>query len=203
LIIVGTGFFSQEVDVASQDPITGESNIAYTLHFYAGTHGEGLRQRARTAMNNGLALMVTEWGTVNADGDGGVDQASTQEWMMFMDLNDISHLNWSVHDKVEGASVLRPGASPNGGWALSDLTTSGLLVREIILDWNECIEAAEPVLLGDCDLNGVVNFADVPAMVTLLLSRTYLEQADCNLDNELNFSDIPAFVDILLGRINN
>jgi len=36
LIIVGTGFFSQEVDVASQDPIVGFDNIAYTLHFYAG-----------------------------------------------------------------------------------------------------------------------------------------------------------------------
>ena len=40
-------------------------------HFMRGTHGEGLRDKARKAMNLGAALFVTEWGTVNADGNGG------------------------------------------------------------------------------------------------------------------------------------
>ena len=148
LIIVGTGFFSQDVDVASEDPITGFSNIAYTLHFYAGTHGQSLRDRAQTAIDNGLALMVTEWGTVNANGDGAVDRVSTEEWLLFMDLNNISHLNWSVHDKVEGASILRPGASSAGGWADSDLTESGLFVRDIIRNWFVCVETEPEVYLN-------------------------------------------------------
>ena len=59
LIVVGTPTWSQDVDVASLDPITGFSNIAYTLHFYAGTHGQSLRNKALTAMNNGIALFVT------------------------------------------------------------------------------------------------------------------------------------------------
>ena len=202
LIIVGTGFFSQEVDVASEDPIVGFDNIAYTLHFYAGTHGESLRQRARTAIANGLALMVTEWGTVNADGDGPVDVDSTEVWINFLEENDISHLNWSLNDSSEGSSVVNRNASVNGGWANSDLTTSGLLVRDIIVEWRECLDE-DPVLLGDCNLDGVINFSDVPAMVTLLLSRSFLAQADCNLDDELNFSDIPAFVDILLAQISS
>lgn len=138
LIVVGTPFFSQEVDVASRDPIRGYSNIAYTLHFYAGTHGESLRQRAMTAIGNGIALMVTEWGTVNANGDGSVNQASTEQWMDFLWDNDISHLNWSIHDKAEGASALRPGTSPNGGWTDRDLTASGLTVRRIIENWHQC-----------------------------------------------------------------
>jgi len=37
LIIVGSPTWSQDVDVASNDPITSSINIAYTLHFYAGT----------------------------------------------------------------------------------------------------------------------------------------------------------------------
>ena len=203
LIIVGTGFFSQEVDVASQDPITGFSNIAYTLHFYAGTHGEGLRQRARTAINNGLALMVTEWGTVNADGDGGVDEDSTEEWRQFMDQHNLSHMNWSVHDKDEGASVLRPGASTQGGWSDFDLTESGRFVRDIIRDHFTCVvDAPEPEpepdpMLGDTDLNGVVNFLDIPAFIAVLQSGTFLAEADCNEDGVLNFLDIPAFISIL------
>ena len=196
LIIVGTPFFSQDVDVASQDPITGYSNIAYTLHFYAGTHGDSLREKAETAMNNGLALMVTEWGTVNADGDGGVDQLSTEMWLGFMDLHNISHLNWSVHDKVEGASVLRPNASPDGGWPDSDLTASGLYVRGIVRDWLSCVEE-DPFLLGDCNQDGVVNFSDIPAFIDVLISGVFLEEADCNLDGLIDFSDIPPFINIL------
>lgn len=38
LIVVGTPTWSQDVDVAAADPIAG-TNIAYTLHFYAGTQG--------------------------------------------------------------------------------------------------------------------------------------------------------------------
>lgn len=68
LIIVGTPTWSQDVDEASYDPIRGYANIAYTLHFYAGTHGQYLRDKAQTALNNGIALFATEWGTVNADG---------------------------------------------------------------------------------------------------------------------------------------
>lgn len=85
LIIVGTPTWSQDVDVASNDPITGYSNIAYTLHFYAATHKQSLRDKAQTALNNGIALMVTEWGTVEASGDGAVDEPSTRTWMDFPD----------------------------------------------------------------------------------------------------------------------
>ncbi|WP_326979663.1 glycoside hydrolase family 5 protein, partial [Cellvibrio mixtus] len=133
LIIVGTPSWSQDVDVASQDKITGYSNIAYTLHFYAGTHKQWLRDKAQTAMNNGIALFVTEWGSVNADGDGGVDTAETTTWLNFLKTNGISHANWALNDKVEGASALVAGASANGGWTSAQLTTSGTLVRNAII----------------------------------------------------------------------
>lgn len=129
LIIVGTPNWSQNVDEASWNPING-SNIAYTLHFYAGTHGAPLRQKAQTAMNNGIALFVTEWGTVNADGNGGVNYAETDAWVAFMRQNKIHHANWAINDKAEGASAMHPGASASGGW--TSLTASGTKVREIV-----------------------------------------------------------------------
>ena len=135
LIIVGSPTWSQDVDVASRDPIRGFDNIAYTLHFYAATHREELRVKARTAIANGIALFVTEWGTVEASADGEVDHESVDEWMTFCEENDLSHCNWSVHDKLEGASILRRGASSDGGWGAGDLTESGLTVREIIRNW--------------------------------------------------------------------
>ncbi len=142
LIIVGTPNWSQDVDVASQDPITGWNNIAYTLHFYANTHYAwkpaeegGLIPKAQTALNNGIALFVTEWGSVEASGDGGVNYDSTNQWMDFLRSNNISHANWALNDKVEGASALTPGASATGGWNDGNLTESGRQVRDLIKGW--------------------------------------------------------------------
>jgi len=132
LIVVGTPNWSQDVDDASKDPITSYQNIAYTLHFYAGTHTQYLRDKAKTALNNGIALFATEWGTVNASGDGEVAESETQHWMDYLNDNNISHVNWALNDKVEGASLFNSGASPNGGWTNTVFTNSGLLVKEIV-----------------------------------------------------------------------
>jgi mono/diheme cytochrome c family protein len=135
LIIVGTPNWSQDVDVAANNPITAYSNIAYTLHFYAGTHKAELRAKAQTALDKGLPLFVTEWGAVNADGGGGVANSETTAWLNFLKTNKISHANWALNDKAEGSSSLVTGASANGGWTSAQLTASGALVKDAILNW--------------------------------------------------------------------
>nr|ACJ60676.1 beta-1,4-endoglucanase [Ditylenchus destructor] len=131
VIILGTPTWSQDVDVASQNPITGQTNIMYTLHYYAGTHKQDLRNKAQTALNNGLPIFVTEYGTVNADGNGGVDSASSQAWWDFLDQNMISYANWAVEDKAEGAAAFIPGtpATVAGVSSDSNLTPSGQIVK--------------------------------------------------------------------------
>ncbi len=128
LVVAGTPSWSQDVDVAAADPLA-DSNTAYVLHFYAGTHRENLRAKARAAMALGRALMVTEYGTVDSSGDGPIGHAETQLWWAFMEENQISYLNWSVADKEESSAILRPGASPTGGWSDDVITPSGHFVR--------------------------------------------------------------------------
>lgn len=135
IIVVGTPKWSQDVDKASENPITGYKNIAYTLHFYAGSHKDWLMNKAQKAINNGIALMVTEWGTVNADGNGSVDSESVKNWMDFMKENNLTHCNWAINDKEEGASVLKPRANKNGNWKDKDLTESGKLTKGYIKKW--------------------------------------------------------------------
>jgi len=135
LIICGTRLWSQEVDVASEHPLEGSLNVAYTLHFYAASHREGLRQKARTALGAGVALFVTEWGTCSADGDGHVDLHEARLWLNFLAEHNISDANWAVGDKDEACSALVAGASEEGGWASqagrhSVLTSSGRFARE-------------------------------------------------------------------------
>lgn len=153
LIIVGSPTYSQDVDVASLNPITDFDNIAYTLHFYAGTHSNSLRNKALTALNNGIPLFVTEWGTINASGDGEVAESETQLWMSFLQDNNISHLNWAINDKAEGSSVLigtEQGENNQGNWTDDLLTESGLLAKSIIQNWpqadiSDVVEPVQPI----------------------------------------------------------
>ena len=135
LIIVGTRTWSQRVDEAADDPITAFDNIAYTIHFYAGSHGQGVRDFVTYAMNKGLAIFSTEWGTSNADGGGGDDkklyEAETNTWLQFFEDNDISWANWSIITKDETSAALTSGAGQYGGWNAnsSSVSDSGRLVR--------------------------------------------------------------------------
>jgi len=128
IVIVGTRNWSQQLAEAAANPIR-RSNVAYTLHFYANTHGQSLRDDAQRALDRGAALFVTEYGTTDATGDGFVNEAATREWWAFLDRNHIGHLNWSIADKRESSAALLPGASPDGGWTDSQISASGLLVR--------------------------------------------------------------------------
>lgn len=128
IIVCGTRSWSQEVDEASRNPLAG-ANIAYTLHYYAATHKQSLRDKAATALRNGIALMVTEYGTAEANGSGFLDVAESRKWWDFMDQNQLSHCNWSVADLTETTAALRPGASATGGWSAAALSASGTLVR--------------------------------------------------------------------------
>lgn len=128
IIVCGTRLWSQRVDEAANDPVTG-TNIAYTLHYYANTHGQTYRDYCSAALGKNAAVFVTEYGTCSADGGGTVNVGESNNWWSFLDQNKISYCNWSLADKVEAASALQPNASINGNWTTSDLTTSGTLVR--------------------------------------------------------------------------
>ena len=128
LVICGTPQFSQEIDKAAADPIN-MPNIAYVVHFYADTHKQWLRDRIADALSKNIAVFISEYGTCDASGKGEINYSETNAWFKFMDENKISHCNWSVADKVETASILKPKASANGNWRLDQITPSGLLVR--------------------------------------------------------------------------
>lgn len=135
LIICGTAEWSQKVDEPVSEPLS-DINVAYALHFYAATHTQWLRNRAREALNAGIPLFVSEYGTCNSSAQGEINLTEMQEWWQLMDEYKISWCNWSVADKEETASVLKPGASRKGKWKEKDLTPSGLLVREKIREKN-------------------------------------------------------------------
>ena len=135
IIIVGTTHWSQNIDEAADNPIPDE-NVAYSLHFYAGTHKQWLRDKALCALDKNIALWVTECGTCNSDGNGPIDHTEFELWYDFMRTHKISWCNWSVSDKLETSAALLPDAEPEGGWSESELSESGKLVRSKIREAN-------------------------------------------------------------------
>jgi|GEM_PF-1152909 len=129
LVIAGSPSWSQDVDIAALDPLPF-GNLAYTLHYYAATHGQGLRDKAEAALDAGLALMITEFGTVEATGNGPIDRAESEAWWDWAEARDISWLNWSITDRDESSAALRPTTTAISGWSEEDLTESGRWLRE-------------------------------------------------------------------------
>ncbi len=129
LIICGTRRWSQEVDEVIGNEIN-DVNVAYTLHYYASTHKQFLRSKAQKALNAGIPLFVTEYGTTEASGDGFINTGEVRLWWNFLDTNKISWCNWSIADKNEASAALRPGASGIGGWKDSEITKSGKMIRD-------------------------------------------------------------------------
>ena len=131
LVICGTRNWSQNVNDVIDNKIA-DGNVAYTLHFYADTHKQPLRDLAMTALNADIPLFVTEYGTTNASANGSINVEESEKWWKFCEDNKISYCNWSIADKEELASALKPNTSVKGGWTTSDITPSGSMVRKQI-----------------------------------------------------------------------
>jgi len=131
VILIGSGNWSQDVDIAAADPLLGK-NLMYTFHFYAGTHGEALRAKVQAAIDRGAAVFCSEWGTSEASGTGGPYLRAAEEWLTFLNRNTIGWTNWSLCDKSETSAALKSVAQVlrEGNTAL--LERESLLVPETI-----------------------------------------------------------------------
>ena len=127
VMIVGTTTWSQDVDIAAADMLDFD-NVMYACHFYAGTHGQWLRDKIDRANAMGAAVFVSEWGASDASGNGGPFPEQTREWLGYMEEKNLSWCNWSLCDKAETSAALEPGAAKNGGWGEDELTVSGEIV---------------------------------------------------------------------------
>ena len=90
-----------------------------------------VKKKGSSALNNGIPLFVTEWGSIGYS----IIDSEASKWMNWCHLNKISHVNWAVNDKEEEWSILKPGASTTGNWQESDLTEAGKLAKNIISNW--------------------------------------------------------------------
>ena len=131
IIVVGTPTWSQDVDVVAKSPINGYENIMYTLHFYAATHKDYLRQKLNTALNAGLPIFVTEFGICDASGNGAEDIEEANKWIDYLNSNNISWMCWNLSNKNESSSILK-NTEKLSNWTKEELSEEGKWLLEAL-----------------------------------------------------------------------
>lgn len=129
VILVGTPTWSQDIDQALAAPLDYE-NIMYTLHFYAATHTDWLRERMKTCIESGLPVFVSEFGICDASGNGAVDFAQGNAWKEVIEAHNVSYMCWNLANKNESSSILLPDCTKLCDWNDEDLSEQGKWIRE-------------------------------------------------------------------------
>lgn len=130
LILMGCPHWDQDIHLVAENPITSYDNLMYTVHFYAGTHKEYLRDRCDYAMGKGIPVFISECAACEATGDGPMDMESWNAWSTWATEKGISMLTWSISDKAETCSKFTSEASSEGPWPDEVIKPWGKIVKE-------------------------------------------------------------------------
>ena len=135
LVLVGNPSWDQNPsDAIGNEVNDSKKNTAYTLHYYANSHnwsgnydwgGESEGSKGEKAMNAGLSVFVSEWGTADASGGGDPNQSRNQSWQDYVNKHKLSWANWSASYISEGTAAFQNGSSKTS----LQYTTSGNLVK--------------------------------------------------------------------------
>ena len=136
VILIGSPHWDQDIHLVADEPILGQKNIMYTMHFYAGTHKKWLRDRTDAAMAKGIPVFVSECAGMEATGDGPIDENEWKAFLEWMEDRKMSWIVWSVSDKNESCSMLLPRASSYGFWTDDLMKTWGKISRKAIREGN-------------------------------------------------------------------
>lgn len=129
LILMGCPHWDQDINLPAEDPLTCYDNLMYTVHFYAATHKDYLRERSDAALAAGIPIFLSECAACEASGDGPMDMDSWQAWSGWAASKGISIITWSISDKAETCSMFTPEASSEGPWKDEVIKPWGTIVK--------------------------------------------------------------------------
>nr|WP_281286740.1 cellulase family glycosylhydrolase [Catellatospora sichuanensis] len=138
VVLVGTRAWSSLglSDGASETEVINNkvnaTNIMYTFHFYAASHGSSYLNALSRAADQ-IPMFVTEFGTQEASGDGPNNFTQAQAYLDLMAAKKISWTNWNFSDDFRTGAVFTTGTCGTGPYAgTGRLKPAGVWVRERI-----------------------------------------------------------------------
>jgi endoglucanase len=132
IIICGNPNWDQQPQNAAADPITDATNIAYSMHFYSGSHPVGSYSPGiTTTMGKGLPVFITEYGACNTGTT--LATAACTAWYTYLDQNQIGSTCWAVEYLDACLSIFTKSASNTGPWPDNVISTYGAFIKAYIL----------------------------------------------------------------------
>ena len=131
VIIVGNPDWSKDLYSVAADPLDF-GNILYTLHFYAASHGQDVRDMVEEVSRNGLPVFVTEFGVTASSGGFPRDLESADIWIDLLERENISYCMWSFSNVAEPCSALRSDVLKYSGFEKEDYNATGLWLLDTL-----------------------------------------------------------------------
>ena len=144
LVLVGSNEWSSNPDqCATSDIQDPANNFACSLHFYAYTHRingtPSYSERGESAMNSGVPVFVSEWGTTDASGDENIEESSTSQWISWMKQNNVSWANWSASAQPQKSAAFKDITLGSGlNYTKSGEIVKGYLLQDVPTYVNNC-----------------------------------------------------------------
>lgn len=131
VILVGTPHWSGDVLAVREQPLPF-SNVMYSYHLYTGNSDYDYVYKLNTMREENLPVFVTEWGLSTDTATGQLDVAEASAFIEYMRRHGISWVNWSLSNKDEEFSAIKPDVTRLSGWTDEDLTVSGQLIFDAL-----------------------------------------------------------------------
>ena len=131
VVIVGNPDWSKDLRTVAADPLDFD-NVLYTLHFYAATHGQDLRDMVEEVSQKGLPIFVSEYGVTASTGDVPRDLDSADLWIELLEREGISYCMWSFSKVPEACSAIRSTVPKYKGFTKEDYSKTGLWLLDTL-----------------------------------------------------------------------
>ena len=133
LILVGTNTWSQDIDEVIGNELD-DPNVMYTLHFYAATHKDALREKLVRALEAGVPVYISECSICDASGNGAIDYDSAEKWKELIHTYKLSFNAWSLCNKKESSALLQNTCRDTADWTDEELSDTGRWFRDAFLN---------------------------------------------------------------------
>lgn len=130
VVIVGTPSRCQNLSAPLQNPISRD-NLLYSLHVYSASADEELFQQADQALQNGLALIVSQFCASDGSGTASADTQAADRWISMLDYYNTGYLYWSASGHEDSNSIFTADPSAVSEWMSQDYTTAGQWFRQL------------------------------------------------------------------------
>ena len=189
--------------VAVSDAATGTGYIMYSVESVHSRFAAGVNP------NNADHFIAVRFDGTNWEYNTDSDTPG-QDWIVFTTLASdvlVADVDFSADTiaSLEGTNTTIDGIT--AGYAsgnllfIADQWGGNLDDGEFEITGTQfTLNTPPPFLLGDSNQDGVVDFADIPAFISILQDGIFLEEADFNGDGVVNFADIPFFIELLIAQ---